>query len=155
MRAVPVWTTELALTESMASTAVALQDLPATDAKLVRYLLLLVALHFRQNLQLAMYPFKHLKKSVGRCWMLMADKYGSILNPHYIIYIYIWVLHHPTIETMLMMLYQDMFLLGGSRVHWIVLQFYWPRIRLGPWKYRKQRTWQIITHISWPNKFGH
>ena len=72
----------------MASTAVALQDLPATDAKLVRYLLLLVALHSRQNLQLATYPFKHLKKSVGRSWMLMADKYGSILNPYYIIYIY-------------------------------------------------------------------
>ena len=33
----------------MASTAVALQDLPATDAKLVRYFLLLFALHFRQN----------------------------------------------------------------------------------------------------------
>ena len=44
----------------MASTAVALQDLPATDAKLVRYLLLLVVLHFQQNLQLAMYQFKHL-----------------------------------------------------------------------------------------------
>ena len=77
----------------MASTAVALQDLPATDAKLVRYLLLPVALHSRQNLQLAMYPFKHLKKSVGRSWMLMADKYGSILNPYYIIYIYIYIIY--------------------------------------------------------------
>ena len=80
----------------MASTAVALQDLPATDAKLVRYLLLLVALHSRQKLQLAMYPFKHLKKSVGRSCMLMADKYGSILNPYYITYIYIYIYMGPT-----------------------------------------------------------
>ena len=41
---------------------------------------------------------------------------------------------------MLMMLYQHTFLLGGSRVHWIyVLQFYWPRIDFGPWKYRKKK----------------
>ena len=51
----------------MASTAIALQDFPATDAKLVRYLLLLVALRIRQNLQLAMYPFKHLMLGAVEC----------------------------------------------------------------------------------------
>ena len=73
---------------------------------------------------------QHETPNVGRCWMLMADKYGSILNPT-------WILHHPT---MLIMLYlQDKFLSRGSRVHWIdVLQFYWPRIPLGPRKCRKK-----------------
>ena len=65
----------------MASTVVALQDLPATDAKLVRYLLLLVVLHFHQNHQLAMYQFKHLMLNAVECWWpINMDQY---LNPYY------------------------------------------------------------------------
>ena len=78
-----------------------------------------------------------LNTQVGRCWMRMADKYGSILN--------------PTCEWC----YTNIsFFSGGSRVHRIyVLQFYWPRIPLGPWKCRK-KTWPIIlTYLSWLNNF--
>ena len=85
---------------------------------------------------------QHETPNVGRCWMLMADKYGSILNPT-------WILHHPT---MLMMLYlQDKFLSRGSRVHWIdFLQFYWPRIPLGPRKCRKENyAVKITPRKSW------
>ena len=57
--------------------------------------------------------------------MLMADKYGSILNPYYIMYM------GPTssnnvndvIPTYVFILCFYTFLLGRSRVHWIVLQF--------------------------------
>ena len=51
----------------MASTAVALQDLPATDAKLVRLIVAAICIAFPPKTEHAVYPFKHLMLDAVEC----------------------------------------------------------------------------------------